>query len=44
MTNRLVLLSPKIDVDPSDIGYAAEGELTEWRRRKNMEVAVVSVA
>lgn len=29
VTDRLVLLFPKIDVDPTD-GYATEGELTEW--------------
>ncbi|KAJ8759335.1 hypothetical protein K2173_006855 [Erythroxylum novogranatense] len=29
VTNRLLLLFPKIDVDPSD-GYVSEHELTEW--------------
>ncbi|PSR90937.1 Calumenin like [Actinidia chinensis var. chinensis] len=29
VTNRLVLLFPKVDVDPPD-GYATEHELTEW--------------
>ncbi|KAI8527789.1 hypothetical protein RHMOL_Rhmol12G0101800 [Rhododendron molle] len=29
VTDRLVLLFPKIDVDPTD-GYATEGELVEW--------------
>ncbi|KAK9052613.1 hypothetical protein SSX86_029243 [Deinandra increscens subsp. villosa] len=31
ITHRLVLLFPRIDVDPAD-GFVSEGELTEWNR------------
>lgn len=48
VTNRLVLLFPKIDVEPND-GFVTEHELTEWnlkqaatevmhRTRREMEV------
>ncbi|KAF8398659.1 hypothetical protein HHK36_014514 [Tetracentron sinense] len=33
VTNRLVLLFPRIDVEPVD-GYVSEGELTEWYLRQ----------
>lgn len=39
ITNRLVLLFPKVDVDPVD-GYASEHELTEWHL-KNTEREVM---
>ncbi|KAI4373134.1 hypothetical protein MLD38_011293 [Melastoma candidum] len=38
VTDRLVLLFPKIDVDPAD-GYVTEHELTEW----NVQLAVKEV-
>lgn len=34
VTNRLVLLFPKIDVDPVD-GYASESELTNWNLQQS---------
>ncbi|KAJ4718792.1 Calcium-binding EF hand family protein [Melia azedarach] len=34
VTNRLVLLFPKIDVNPAD-GYISESELTEWNMQQS---------
>ncbi|KAL3824284.1 hypothetical protein ACJIZ3_020313 [Penstemon smallii] len=34
VTSRLVILFPKIDVDPVD-GYVSEGELTEWNLQQS---------
>lgn len=34
VTNRLVLLFPKIDVDPMD-GYVSEPELTHWNLQQS---------
>ncbi|KAL6566265.1 hypothetical protein OROGR_001880 [Orobanche gracilis] len=34
VTNRLVLLFPKIDVDPTD-GYLSENELTQWNLKQS---------
>ncbi|KAL3635853.1 hypothetical protein CASFOL_020400 [Castilleja foliolosa] len=36
VTNRLVVLFPKIDVDPAD-GYLSEGELTEWNLQQSQK-------
>ncbi|GFQ07888.1 calumenin [Phtheirospermum japonicum] len=36
VTNRLVILFPKIDVDPAD-GYLSEGELTQWNLQQSQK-------
>lgn len=39
VTGRLVLLFPKIDVDPTD-GYVSEHELTQWNMQQTQREAM----
>lgn len=39
VTNRLVLLFPRLDVDPTD-GFVSESELTQWNMQQSQREAM----